>query len=205
MSHNDEREALLALTKEELDKQKVASEIVKLGAEIKKLRREHELIAKHPLTLPSGYVPLLVALIALAGVVVKWRLDAITAQTREVEKSSQVMGLEAALAKAAPTLSIATVHIRFRGSIKRELVTAVQQSLNSDGFIAPPPVRTAEVQSTLVAYYDAADMADAEKVAEKATEVFRASGCSISPVPKLIAPNVKATRTIELDIYTTCQ
>jgi hypothetical protein len=88
-----DREALLALAREDLDKRKVVAEIIKLSAEIKKITRENQLIAKHPLTLPSGYVPLLVAIIALAGVVVKWRLDSSTAETQDIETSSQVRAL----------------------------------------------------------------------------------------------------------------
>lgn len=205
MSQIDEGQMLLELPQELLNKRKTAIEIVKINAEIKKINRENELIKKHPLTLPNAYVPLLVALIALAGVVVKWRLDILTATTHDIEQSSQVSGLEAALAKAAPATPTSTVNIRFRGALKRELVTNIQQALNADGFIAPPPVRTADVQSTIITYYSSDDRASAEKIANKTTEIFQASDCVVVPTTKFIATTKPERQAIDLDIYTACK
>lgn len=201
----NENEALLKLSKEELDKKKIITEVIKLGVEIKKIKRENELISKHPMTLPSAYVPLLVALIAFGGVVIKWRYDVKSAETKEREKSSLVTGLEAALAKTEPAQSVPTVGIRFRGSMKRELITSIQQSLNSDGFIAAPPIRTDVIESTSITYYAQSDKDYAEKVAVKTIEIFRNSGCSILPTPKLAPRTISSSKAIDLDIYTACK
>ncbi|WP_438394964.1 hypothetical protein [Caballeronia sp. DA-9] len=79
-------------------------------------------------------------------------------------------------------------YLQFKGSIKRELIDELRETLKAASFNAPPAERRSGDYSSQVKYFNAADQADAEKLARSVEGFFRSKGCPMTmPVARAAA------------------
>ena len=192
-----------------------SAQLDKLKLEVQKIQLEIKNLRRPPILHPSAYIPILTALIALSGVMTnlyfanQQKEQAVAAQKQaESEAAGQELyatGLRKAL-QENPVASLRSVNIRFRGSLSREVITALQQELVSNGFVASPPLRTGAISQSSVTYFYPDDKPLAEQVLNQATEFFKQRNCPIS-LPPLTAPAPATSNkpgTIQLDVFHSC-
>lgn len=192
------------------------TQLDKLKLEVQKIQLEIRNLSRPPIFHPSAYIPILTSLIALSGVMTnlyfanQQRDQAVAAQKKaESETAGQELyatGLRKAL-QENPAALLRSVNIRFRGSLSREVITALQQDLVANGFVASPPLRTAAVSQSSVTYYYPDDKPLAEQVLNQATEFFKQRNCPISLQP-LTSPAPATSNkpgTIQLDVFHSCE
>lgn len=207
---------------------RVTAELKKLNLEVDKIELEIKQLRRPPLLHPSTFVPILTSLIALLGgiatvwVTTQWKNQAVVDKTVAEAKTSEVVEAKGnvesdkqreasyakSLEKALQQANVAppkTVIIRFRGALHREDITALQQGLIADGFVAPPPIRTTDVPQSGVKYYHVEDQKHADAVVNRATAFFNQQGCPIQLKPEYL-PNQENNKpgTIMLDIFQSC-
>jgi hypothetical protein len=203
------------MTETDLQANMTTAQLDKLKLEKEKIQLEINNLRRPPIFHPSAYIPVLSSLIALSGVMVNLyftrqaRNEAVVAQ-REAESVAKQEGIHATSLQQVldqkqlqPSKS---VNIRFRGALPREVITALQQDLVANGFVAAPPLRTPAVPQSSVTYYYPDDKALAEEVVNRATEFFAQRGCAISFQPlQPPAPAMNNKRgTIQLDVFHSC-
>lgn len=193
-----------------------AAQLDKLKLEVQKIQLEIRNLRRPPIFHPSAYIPILTALIAFSGVMAnlyfanQQRDRAVAAQkAAESEATGQELyatGLRKAL-QENPAPSLRSVNIRFRGSLTREVITALQQDLVANGFVASPPVRNGGISQSSVTYYYPDDKALAEQVFNQATEFFRLRNCPITLQPLTSPAPATGNKpgTIQLDVFHSCE
>ncbi|MEM7246653.1 MAG: hypothetical protein AAF533_14985 [Acidobacteriota bacterium] len=204
----------------------------KAALELEKLKLELGVLRTPPLLRLGVVIPILLTVLAFALALNeaieegklrsaeaddrKEEADVVTEERNQLEEEydqlvDQVADRDLDLAVSLGIVSDAAsvegkrkITLRFRGSLKRELIEQLEVILRED-FNVPRAHRDGNVEKSLVAYVSAEDRQIAARVGTAAQEFFELAGCGIEEVPVVKEPAGRlASGDVELRLFTTC-
>ena len=184
-------------TLEELEEDKLKAEIAKIKAETKALKRP-------AILKPSAMIPLVVAIAGLVTTTSQWmdaREGEQTAKVEEQGSQNYSMGLkmrldlidslyQGVLEQNPENVAVARISnvvanlpekvvIHFRGSLTRELMTALQGEFNRQGMPAPRPERIDGSYENNVRFFHSSDASLVDPVLNVISSFFQDKECPI--------------------------
>ena len=204
-----------------LEERKLEAEIAKIEAETKALKRP-------AILKPSAMIPLVVALAGLFTTTFQWiearegekearveeqgsqnysgglqmRLDLIDSLYQGVLEQNPENVAAARISNVVANLPEKVV-IHFRGSLTRELMTALQGEFNRQGIPAPRPERIDGGYENNVRYFHSSDQSFVDPVRNVITSFFQDKECPIDIGPRFL--DLEAPKgQIEVWIHHSC-